>query len=643
MEQRILARARTRLEAERVVERLDDALRACEAALDDRAERPVLVGELVAGRQVDACDLEEPDPGVAGVEVVPGGLDEAREQPRAEHRLLARLRLRDAQRLRVRILGDEARRVRLVEPGAEQHVLDDAGAAAAPSRAGRTSSRLAGSVYGTSSSRMRRDLLDEVDLAGHVARAPGGNGHLGASPTSKPSRSRIACCSAGGVSRPDHLVGALRAQSDDRGARAARRGRRRRPSSCAPASSTNSWVASRAAGSARYGSMPFSQRLDALGAQAEPLGGAQDPDRLEVRGLEQELARLLVDLALERAHDPGDRHRPLGIGDHEVASRPACGPCRRASVICSPLRARRTTMRPSRELRPVEGVERAAEREHHVVRHVDDVRDRAHARADQPRLQPRRRGADRGADERAADVARAALEVVDANVDLFVAVARRIGARRRRELATVERRDLARDAVDREQVGPVGRQSRARARPRRAGAPPRSGVPGSGPSARTRMPLWSSPSSSSCSERIIPSRDVAAQLRLARASSRPGARRPEARPQPLRPRRSSTRRRRSAAAPPRRRRRGRAGAGPRSDACRPRRRGRRDSGRRSRSRRGSRDERCAAPSRSRSSGARASSSVGTSNSTYSRSQSSGTRIRTAPGAGGRSARAGGCR
>ena len=34
--------------------------------------------------------------GVAGIEVVPGGLDEARDKPGAEHRLLARLRLGDA-------------------------------------------------------------------------------------------------------------------------------------------------------------------------------------------------------------------------------------------------------------------------------------------------------------------------------------------------------------------------------------------------------------------------------------------------------------------------------------------------------------------------------------------------------------------
>ena len=225
----------------------------------------------------------------------------------------------------------------------------------------------------------------------------------------------------------------------------------------APASSTKSWVAS-SRGRLREirvdALLPAARRL---GAQAKPLGGAEDPDRLEVRGLEQELARLLVDLALERAHDPGDRHRPLGIGDHEVALVQRADRAVEGGHLLALARpADDDASLP--ELRPVEGVERAAQREHHVVRHVDDVRDRAHAGADEPGLHPRRRATDLGAGERAADVARAALEVLDADVDLFVAVARRIGARRRRQLAPVERCDLARHAVDREQVGPVGRQ-----------------------------------------------------------------------------------------------------------------------------------------------------------------------------------------
>ncbi len=61
----------------------------------------------------------------------------------------------------------------------------------------------------------------------------------------------------------------------------------------------------------------------------------------------------------------------------------------------------------------VERVQRVAEREHHVVRHVDDVRDRPHPRRVQPRPQPQRRRRDRDVLEQPADVARAAGEVLD--------------------------------------------------------------------------------------------------------------------------------------------------------------------------------------------------------------------------------------
>ena len=100
-----------------------------------------------------------------------------------------------------------------------------------------------------------------------------------------------------------------------------------------------------------------------------------------------------LDLGLLAAHDPGERDRALGVGDHEVGGlelpvdavegaerlarsrAPDDDPCPRASVAksnaCSGL----------------------PEREHHVVRHVDDVRDRPHAGRGQPRLQPHRRRA----------------------------------------------------------------------------------------------------------------------------------------------------------------------------------------------------------------------------------------------------------
>ena len=61
-------------------------------------------------------------------------------------------------------------------------------------------------------------------------------------------------------------------------------------------------------------------------------------------------------------------------------------------------------------------MQRRAEREHDVVRHVDDVRDRSHPRCEQARLQPDRARPRRRAAEDPADVARAGREVLDAHV-----------------------------------------------------------------------------------------------------------------------------------------------------------------------------------------------------------------------------------
>ena len=64
-------------------------------------------------------------------------------------------------------------------------------------------------------------------------------------------------------------------------------------------------------------------------------------------------------------------------------------------------------------------------------------------------------GADVDVPEQAADVPRAAVEVVDLDRHRLVAGELGLDARRRRQLGVEDRRHLARDAVDAEQVGPV--------------------------------------------------------------------------------------------------------------------------------------------------------------------------------------------
>ncbi len=131
----------------------------------------------------------------------------------------------------------------------------------------------------------------------------------------------------------------------------------------------------------------------AFGAKAEPLGCPQDPDRLEVRCLEQHLGRLVGDLAVRAAHDRRERHGLRAVGDQQVArvERP-----QRAVERAQLLAGRRATNDDPTavELRAVEGVQRASVDVHDVVRDVDDVRDRSHSRRVQAGAQPHRRRGD---------------------------------------------------------------------------------------------------------------------------------------------------------------------------------------------------------------------------------------------------------
>ena len=116
----------------------------------------------------------------------------------------------------------------------------------------------------------------------------------------------------------DQRVGALGPEARPPAARAARRARPRR-------------AVQRAARELEHeprrevGRRPGEVRVDALlpavralGAQAVALGGAVDPVRLEVRRLEQDGRRLVADLGLLAAHDPGERDAALGVGDQQV-------------------------------------------------------------------------------------------------------------------------------------------------------------------------------------------------------------------------------------------------------------------------------------------------------------------------------------
>ena len=98
---------------------------------------------------------------------------------------------------------------------------------------------------------------------------------------------------------------------------------------------------------------------------------------------------------------------------------------------------------------------RIAEREHHVVGDVDDVRDRAHPGARQPRLQPCGRLAEPHVAEEPADVPRARVEILDLDCDRVATAQKRLLAGHCAQIGAEQRCDFARNAVDRHQVGPV--------------------------------------------------------------------------------------------------------------------------------------------------------------------------------------------
>src|SRR5205085_4580384 len=111
-------------------------------------------------RQVDAGDLEQRDALVVDREVEARGVDEARyDRLPQDHRLG----------------GDgEARRVRLRETAADERLLDHAPQALLAREAAEADVLLRQRERDLAQL-VARDLLDEVDLARDVARAPGGH------------------------------------------------------------------------------------------------------------------------------------------------------------------------------------------------------------------------------------------------------------------------------------------------------------------------------------------------------------------------------------------------------------------------------------------------------------------------------------
>ena len=174
-----------------------------------------------------------------------------------------------------------------------------------------------------------------------------------------------------------------------------------------PAHSASSWAVRSAPMRAIRVSWPFSNRRARLGAEGEPLGRAPDAHRVEHGALDDDVAGRVRDLAVGAAHDAGDADRALRIGDEQrVVGQGAGHVVQRLELLPGGGAAdddRRAAVGAGVDRGGVERVDRLAQLEHHVVRGVDDVADRALARREEAHLDAVRRRPDRHAAHPAAD------------------------------------------------------------------------------------------------------------------------------------------------------------------------------------------------------------------------------------------------
>ncbi len=245
--------------------------------------------QLLAGGEVDPRDLEERDVVGAGVDARLRRLDEARDDRRSQDRLIRGHRIRKPDGVGTRIRGDQAPGVRLGEARADERVLDDA-----------TESLLLREPsldVPTERHRQRdaveqrpRHLLDQIGLARHVARAPRRNGDVPVVGDVEAEAAKRRALLVGGHVDPDQARRALGAEANDRALRepGVDVGVARHPR----AGEIDEQAArehGRVLGEIRIDS--FLPAIRAGRAQRESLRRAQDPERLEVRRLEQHLGR----------------------------------------------------------------------------------------------------------------------------------------------------------------------------------------------------------------------------------------------------------------------------------------------------------------------------------------------------------------
>ncbi len=111
------------------------------------------------------------------------------------------------------------------------------------------------------------------------------------------------------------------------------------------------------------------------------MSGATDADGVEDRRLDDDVGRGVRDLARRATHHAGDRERARRVGDQQRVGRELAGHVvERLEALargCPSHEDRRAAVGSGVDGRSIEGVDRLAELQHHVVGRVDDVADRA--------------------------------------------------------------------------------------------------------------------------------------------------------------------------------------------------------------------------------------------------------------------------
>ena len=189
--------------------------------------------------------------------------------------------------------------------------------------------------------------------------------------------------------------------------------------------------------------------------------------RIPPRGLEQDVAALGAHFRARAAHDARDADHALGIGDrHRLPGERALDVVERDDPLAAPRAAH--DHGGAAETGQIVYVHRLVELEHHVIRGVHDVVDRAHAHRLEPPPEPRGRRADACPADHGGVEPGARLDVLDRDPDAANRFARagaaggwhvdRFGAGnlRQAERRPVRRRELARHALVTQEVGPVG-------------------------------------------------------------------------------------------------------------------------------------------------------------------------------------------